>query len=68
MARCVSHIGEGRENGCPSQPFVPWFLIIGGSIIMCGLFLREILKRVREKKKDDICKMKRRHSKTLLLR
>ena len=44
--------GEGRENGCPSEPFVPWFLIIGGSIIMCGLFCREILKRVRIN--DDI--------------
>ncbi len=46
--------GEGRENGCPSQPFVPWFLIIGGSLIMCGLFCREILKRVGFFCNDDI--------------
>jgi hypothetical protein len=56
MAGSLSHIGEGRENGCPSQPFVPWFLIIGGSIIMCGLFLREILKRVREKRRTTFVK------------
>jgi hypothetical protein len=40
--------GKGRKNGCPSEPFIPWFLIIGGSIIMCGLFCREILKRFCE--------------------
>eukprot|EP00088_Acartia_fossae_P042569 TRINITY_DN4473_c0_g1_i3.p1 TRINITY_DN4473_c0_g1~~TRINITY_DN4473_c0_g1_i3.p1 ORF type:complete len:232 (+),score=45.33 TRINITY_DN4473_c0_g1_i3:37-732(+) len=34
--------------GCPSQPYMPHLNIIGGSIIMVGLFLRELLKRLCE--------------------
>jgi len=35
-------------KGCPSAPGMPMFNITGGSIIMLGLFVREILKRFCE--------------------
>jgi len=43
------NLGYGdQENGCPSARGMPMFNIIGGSIIMAGLFVREILKRFCE--------------------
>jgi len=34
--------------GCQAQPFMPHLNIIGGSIIMVGLFIRELIKRLCE--------------------
>lgn len=39
---------DDQPNGCKSAPGMPMFNVTGGSIIMIGLFIREILKRFCE--------------------